>query len=67
MSNPTFTSSEPSKSPTTSNPSVEAPYSKPPATDFPTTATYSPTGEVAQITYAAMVVDDDDILVKDVM
>jgi len=65
------TSSEPSKSPTTSNPtlipSVEAPYTKPPATDFPTTATDFPTGEVAQITDAAMVVDDDDILVKDVV
>ena len=69
-SNPTFTSSEPSKSPTTSNPTlipIEAPYTKPPATDFPTTATDFPTGEVAQITDAAMVVDDDDILVKDVM
>ena len=65
------TSSEPSKSPTSSNPtltpSVEAPYTKPPATDFPTTATDFPTGEVAQITDAAMVVDDDDILVKDVV
>jgi len=62
MSNPTFTSSEPSKSPTTSNPTlipIEAPYTKPPATDFPTTATDFPTGEVAQITDAAMVVDDD--------